>query len=105
MAGQKTRTRRVRFDASYPVRIVAIDGTWCRDCYLEDVSENGAKVSINGTVEGLKMTEFFLALSRTGSAHRRCELIWINDDTMGMRFVSPKAQIGVRRAAVVRDKE
>jgi hypothetical protein len=75
----------------YPARIMAIDGTWFRDCHLEDVSQTGAKISVTGTVQGLNLTEFFLVLSPIGSAHRRCSMIWLKGEEMGLRFEISKA--------------
>jgi hypothetical protein len=56
---------------------MAIDGTWRRDSIMEDVSETGAKLTLEGSIEGLQIKEFFLLLSSTGLAYRRCELAWI----------------------------
>jgi hypothetical protein len=70
----------------YRVRIMAIDGTWGRDCYLENISQTGAKVSIEGSVEGLNLTEFFLVLSSNGNAYRRCRMVWRNGEAMGVSF-------------------
>ena len=67
----KRKTDRVRFEFGYPARIVAIDGTWFRDCLIEDISPTGARISLSGSIDGLNLAEFFLALSRTGAAHRR----------------------------------
>jgi PilZ domain len=86
MGAQRSRATRVRFDMGYPARIMAIDGTWFRNCHLENVSQTGAKVTVEGSVEGLNLSEFFLALSRTGNAHRRCRMVWLTGDTMGVRF-------------------
>jgi hypothetical protein len=94
MADKKDRASRVRFGYGYPARIMAIDGTWSRDCVIEDISETGAKISITGAVGGLKLNEFFLALSRMGVAHRRCEMIWLTGGTMGIRFAAPKEPVG-----------
>jgi hypothetical protein len=74
----------------YAARIIAIDGTWFRDCYLEDVSQTGAKISVTESVEGLNLSEFFLALSRTGNAHRRCRMVWLSGDDIGVRFEAAK---------------
>jgi hypothetical protein len=38
-------------------------------------------------VEGLSLKEFFLLLSSTGLAYRRCELGWINGDRIGVNFL------------------
>ena len=45
---------------------MAIDGTWRRDCIMQDVSETGARLNIRDSIEGLKLKEFFLLLSSTG---------------------------------------
>jgi PilZ domain len=90
MGGQKIRASRVRFDAGYPARLMAIDGTWVRDCYLEDVSDTGAKVSVASSIAGLNLSEFFLMLSRTGSAHRRCRMVWLKGDMVGFKFDTSK---------------
>jgi hypothetical protein len=66
---------------------MAIDGTWCRDCKIMDVSDFGAKLQIDQSVEGLHLREFFLVLSRTGIAHRRCELVWFRGCELGVNFV------------------
>jgi hypothetical protein len=47
---------------------MAIDGTWRRACKIEDISETGAKLLIEGLIEGLSLQEFLLVLSSTGSA-------------------------------------
>ena len=33
------------------------------------------------------MQEFFLVLTASGNAHRRCERIWLNGDEIGVRFL------------------
>ncbi len=67
--------------------MMGIDGTWRRDCTMEDVSETGAKLTVEGSVEGLHLKEFFLLLSSTGLAYRRCELAWVNGDQIGVNFL------------------
>jgi hypothetical protein len=42
-----------------------------------------------GSVEGLHLKEFFLLLSSTGLAYRRCELSWVNGDQIGVNFLRP----------------
>ncbi|ULL01181.1 PilZ domain-containing protein [Bradyrhizobium sp. I71] len=84
---------RVVFERGIPAQIMGIDGTWRRDCTMEDVSESGAKLTIDGSVEGLHLKEFFLLLSSTGLAYRRCELAWVNGDQIGVNFL----KIGERK--------
>ncbi|MCA1413707.1 PilZ domain-containing protein [Bradyrhizobium sp. NBAIM20] len=78
---------RVIFERGFSAQMMGIDGTWRRDCTMEDVSETGAKLTIDGSVEGLHLKEFFLLLSSTGLAYRRCELAWVNGDQIGVNFL------------------
>jgi hypothetical protein len=68
---------------------------------MEDISETGAKLSVEGAVEGLHLKEFFLLLSSTGLAYRRCELAWVNGDQIGVNFLKPaeKKKKAVSRSA------
>jgi hypothetical protein len=86
MSERRTYTR-VQFGRGYTARIMAIDGTWQRDCKIGDVSDIGAKLTIRGSVAGIAMQEFFLVLTASGNAHRRCERIWLNGDEIGVRFL------------------
>ncbi|QAU43966.1 PilZ domain-containing protein [Bradyrhizobium guangzhouense] len=78
---------RVVFERGVLAQMMGIDGTWRRECTMEDVSESGAKLTIDGSVEGLHLKEFFLVLSSTGLAYRRCELAWVNGDQIGVNFL------------------
>jgi hypothetical protein len=78
---------RVVFERGIPAHMMGIDGTWRRECTMEDVSETGAKLTVDGPIEGLHLKEFFLLLSSTGLAYRRCELAWINGDQIGVNFL------------------
>ena len=48
-----------------------------------------------GSVQNLKLNEFFLMLSTVGNAHRKCELVYVKGDEIGVRFLQ-KAE-GKRR--------
>jgi hypothetical protein len=64
---------------------MAIDGTWCRDCRMIDVSDSGAQLECEGSVAGI--TVFFLVLSKnTHPAFRRCKVVWTNGNRMGVNF-------------------
>lgn len=78
---------RVVFERGVPAQVMGIDGTWRRECTMEDVSGSGAKLTIDGSVEGPHLKEFFLLLSSTGLAYRRCELAWMNGDQIGVNFL------------------
>jgi hypothetical protein len=81
---------RVIFEKSVAVQIMAIDGTWRRPCTLKEVS--GASLAVDGSVHGLNLKEFFLLLSSTGLAYRRCELAWMNGDQMGVNFLRQRCK-------------
>ena len=83
---EKRKSGRVVFERGYAAHMMAIDGTWRRSCRVEDVSETGAKISVEDSIQGLPLKEFFLLLSSTGLAFRRCELAWVNGDTLGVSF-------------------
>lgn len=86
--GEKRAGPRVRFDHDRPAQMMAIDGTWRRDCVIEDVGEGGARLSVGDTITGLQLTEFFLVLSSTGLAYRHCRLAWVNGDQIGVSFLT-----------------
>lgn len=64
---------------------------------MMDVAFGGAKLVIESSKNGLASKEFFLVLSTTGAAYRRCELVWSNGRQLGVRFLesadhSPKTK-------------
>ena len=87
MAAERRKGERVTFERGIPAHMMGIDGTWRRECTMEDISETGAKLTVEGSVEGLHLKEFFLLLSSTGLAYRRCELAWVNGDQIGVNFL------------------
>lgn len=87
MGTERRSGERVVFERGFAAHMMGIDGTWRRNCVMEDVSETGAKLTVEGSVEGLNLKEFFLLLSSTGLAYRRCELSWVNGDQIGVHFL------------------
>jgi hypothetical protein len=87
--GQDRRQNNVRVRFSLPVSawMMGIDGTWRRACFIEDVSDTGAKLTVESALEGLYLKEFFLLLSSTGLAYRRCELVWVHGEQIGVSFL------------------
>jgi len=85
---QQRKEERVVFQKGFNVHMMAIDGTWRRACILKDVSESGARLIIESSIEGLSLKEFFLLLSSSGLAYRRCELAWVNGDQVGVHFLT-----------------
>src|SRR3954452_14193535 len=96
MVTERRRGERITFERGIGAHMMGIDGTWRRDCSMEDISETGAKLIVEGSVEGLNLKEFFLLLSSTGLAYRRCELAWVNGDQLGVNFLK---QEGKKKAA------
>jgi len=101
MVTERRKGERVTFERGIGAHMMGIDGTWRRQCTMEDVSESGAKLTVEGSVEGLHLKEFFLLLSSTGLAYRRCELAWVNGDQIGVNFLKTgdKKKKATRRAA------
>lgn len=88
MSTEKRGSHRVAFSQGVPVHMMAIDGTWRRSAMMEDASDTGAKLTLDGSAAGLQLKEeFFLLLSSTGLAYRRCELTWVNGDQIGVTFL------------------
>ena len=103
MVVERRKGDRVTFERGIGAQMMGIDGTWRRDCTMEDISETGAKLTVSGSVEGINLQEFFLLLSSTGLAYRRCELSWVNGDQLGVSFIKPgeKKKKTLRRGQTV----
>lgn len=69
---------------------MGIDGTWRRSCKLKEVSDSSATLQIETSIEGLSLIEFFLVLSSTGLAYRRCQLDGVNGDELRVSFIRQK---------------
>jgi hypothetical protein len=88
MADDGKSSERVTFSRGCDVRIMAIDGTWRRDCLLNGISDSDAVLTVEGSIQGLNLKEFFLLLSSTGLAYRRCELVRVNGTEMDVQFLT-----------------
>ena len=88
MAYGDRKSDRVEFERGIPVYLMGIDGTWRRECKMIDVSQTGARLHIEGSLEGLDLKEFFLLLSSTGLAYRRCQLVRVDGDRLGVEFLA-----------------
>ena len=88
MAYGDRKSERVDFERGIHVYIMGIDGTWRRECMMIDVSQTGARLRVEGSVEGLDLKEFFLLLSSTGLAFRRCQLVRMDGEQIGVRFLA-----------------
>lgn len=92
MTENNQKARRVRFEHEHIVGIMGVDGTWRRSCILIDASASGAMLEVEGSTDPLKAQEFFLVLSSTELAFRRCELVWVDGSHVGIQFVTAKTK-------------
>lgn len=60
-------------------------GFGVRACVVEDLSETGAKVTVEDN--NSLPTRLRLALSRDARAGRPCEVVWTRGRTVGVKFV------------------
>ena len=106
MADENKGQERVTFSRGYGVCIMGIDGTWRRDCMLNAISDNDAVLTVEGSIQGLNLKEFFLLLSSTGLAYRRCELVRVNGVEIDVQFLigkNKKKKPGVSQDALASD--
>jgi hypothetical protein len=54
---------------------------------------------VESSIEGINLKEFFLLLSSTGLAFRRCELAWVNGEEIGATFLKQGAKKKATRSA------
>lgn len=92
MGKELRKNPRVDFERGISVQIMGIDGTWRRACRMLDVSEGGALLAIEGSLADLDLKEFFLLLSSTGLAYRRCKMVRVNGDQIGVVFLKAEAK-------------
>jgi hypothetical protein len=106
MADDNKGQERVTFSRGYGVCIMGIDGTWRRDCMLNAISDTDAVLTVEGSIQGLNLKEFFLLLSSTGLAYRRCELVRVNGVEIDVQFLigkNKKKKAGVSQEALAGD--
>jgi hypothetical protein len=101
MAFGDRKSERVDFEQGIRVYMMGIDGTWRRDCLMVDVSQTGARLSVEGSLEGLELKEFFLLLSSTGLAYRRCRMVRLAGDQIGVEFLK---QAATKSRKAIREK-
>lgn len=103
MADDSKGAERVTFSRGYDVCIMGIDGTWRRSCQLNAISETDAMLTVEGSIQGLNLKEFFMLLSSTGLAYRRCELVRVNGAEMDIQFIKGKNK--KKRSSATANKE
>jgi hypothetical protein len=95
---EKRNNGRVGFERGIRVYIMGIDGAWRRDCLMFDVSQTGARLSVEGSLDGLALEEFFLLLSSTGLAYRRCRMARRAANQIGVEFLKPDETARARKS-------
>jgi hypothetical protein len=88
------KDQRIRFEGGIDVMLIGIDGTWRRPATLVDISASGACVILHQSMAGLNIKEFFLLLTPSGSTYRRCEMVRVNGEELGVRFLAPPKSHG-----------
>ena len=105
MAYGDRKSERVEFERGIDVHMMGIDGTWRRDCTMNDVSRTGARLTVNGPIQGLDLKEFFLLLSSTGLAYRRCRMVRLAGDQIGVEFLKPTTDKSKKAASEKRQSK
>ena len=100
MAFGDRQHERVDFERGIAVFIMGIDGTWRRNCLMNDISQTGARLSVEGSIEGLDLKEFFLLLSSTGLAYRRCRMVRLAGDQIGVEFLRPDKTASKKKSVI-----
>ena len=81
--------RRVHFEPPREVAVMSIDGTWCAEAVLIDISAKDAR--IRSPILRAELPEFFLMLTTFGiPVFRRCTRTWVNGPEMGLTFARSK---------------
>ena len=47
---EQRKAHRIVFERGFAANMMAIDGTWQRPCTMEDVSDTGARLAVDGSV-------------------------------------------------------
>jgi hypothetical protein len=77
----------VSFETPRFGKLVAIDGTSCRDCEILDLSQIGARLRIGDSLGNTQ--EFFLLLTNFGApVFRRCKVLRVQGDRLDVEFPS-----------------
>jgi hypothetical protein len=82
MSREKRKAARRRVNV--PVFLYTTDGRPLGESKMRDISEGGARLA---SLDGDQLPdELLLSFSRDGKVRRRCQLVWRNDEEMGVRF-------------------
>jgi hypothetical protein len=93
---ERRTVERYRFGQGHPMRVMARDGSWQVPCTMIDVSDGGARLHLDGPLDGIELKDFILKLAPFGTAQRNCELVWHRGEFIGVRFLGRRCTPGVR---------
>ena len=82
----RRRFERIAFDKSQNVRIMALDASWQISCSMADISACGARLTVD-TLPADGVREFYLLLTANNLVSRRCELVRVDGNDIGVQFV------------------
>ena len=80
----KVKRREVRRRRHQSAWITLENGTGNCKCQVADVSQGGAKITVDRSVEVGKLFDIAF-VPRAGT--RRCEVVWRRGNTLGIRFI------------------
>ncbi len=86
MDGEKRTSRRKHLQ--FPARILSEHSNDPVPCLLTDISETGARVSLQ-SADKLPETETVTLVLSTQGVKRRCRIAWREGSDMGMEFIRP----------------
>jgi hypothetical protein len=86
---EQNDTIRGRFERPLEVRVMTIDGTWCGEALLLEISDRDAQIELTG--HAAELAEFFLLLTSFGIPVLR---EWVRGACVGVSF--KKTDIGIR---------
>ena len=80
----KVKHREIRRRRHQSAWITLENGTANCKCQVEDVSRNGAKITLDRAVEVGKLFDIAFVPRAAG---RRCEVVWRRGNMLGIRFI------------------
>src|SRR3954470_12336118 len=85
MGAELRKNVRRRFSQS--AMLYSVTGTAIGNCIVHDISEGGAKLSVEAPANA--PDELVLVLSRNGAIRRKCRVVWRSDHHLGVIFEPP----------------
>jgi hypothetical protein len=84
--GRSEMRKKPRRPLHYSAKIVTDGKDRARACTISDISEIGARLVLDSDDE--LPERFFLLLTTSGRARRRCRVVWRTGTTVGVAFMT-----------------